>query len=201
MQKVSALFFFLLLFSLQACKQSPTVQTMSYEDAIKKCEPVREEHIIKFDGNCVNGAQLPDFTATDMKGQTITNKSFRGKLRLLNFWFIECRPCIEELPDLIELNQRWDSGQFEIVSICLNKREEVSVFLEKNPIPYTILPDSEALADEVFKNPFGYPANFLIDENGIIVDVFDALETGNKDYQSLVRIVENRVRSKETSIQ
>ncbi len=194
MKITRSLAFSLFLLSFTACREAPTIQAISYSDALKKCEPVREEHVIKFDGNCVNGAFLPEFSTTDMTGKTVTNQDFKGKMRLLNFWFIECRPCIEELPDLIELSQKWDSGDFEIVSICLNKREDVAKFLLKNPIPYTILPDSEQLADEVFQNPFGYPANFLIDKNGVIVDVFDALKAGNQDYATLVKLVENQQR-------
>jgi peroxiredoxin len=194
MKIIRSLVFSFFILSFTACQEAPTIQAISYSEALKKCEPVREEHVIKFDGNCVNGAFLPEFSSTDMAGKTVTNQDFKGKMRLLNFWFIECRPCIEEMPDLIALSQKWDPGDFEIVSICLNKREDVEKFLLKNPIPYAILPDSEQLADEVFQNPFGYPANFLIDENGVIVDVFDALKEGNQDYQSLVQLVERQHR-------
>ena len=180
---------FAILFS---CENAPTKQPgIPYSEALKRCEPVKKADIITFDGDCVNGAALPVFSATDMHGKAWTQDSFKGKFWLLNFWFVECKPCLDEMPDLIGLSEKWPNGSFEIVGICRNDRARVEQFLTKTPLPYPILPDCEQIADDVFQNPFGYPASYLIDENGVIVDVFDALKAGNADYQKLVRTIEN----------
>jgi peroxiredoxin len=184
---------FLLAFPLlvAACNQAPAPLGIPYTEALKKCEPVVTEGRTIFDAACLNGAALPAFSAADMAGKAYSDQDLKGKWYLLNFWFVECKPCIEELPDLVGLSQRWGSDRFEIIGICRNDREKVAEFLQKTPLPYTIFPDSESLADEVFQNPFGYPASFLVDENGIIVDTYDALKEGNADYQALVKAVES----------
>jgi peroxiredoxin len=182
---------FLLLCLLVAC-QPASPPPLAYEVALKRCEPVKEKDIVKFDGDCLNGAALPVFSAKDMQGNTVSNEDLRGKLRLLNFWFIECKPCIEELPDLVKLSQRWNKEDFEIIGICRNKASDIAAFLQTTPLPYTNLPDCDVLADEVFQNPFGYPASYLLDENGVILDVYDALKEGNADYQKLLAAVEKR---------
>lgn len=179
-----------------ACNQAPEIKGIPYPEALKKCEPVKQEGRITFDANCLLGAALPEFSTTDMDGKTYSNLNLKGKYYLLNFWFVECKPCIEELPDLVALSQRWNKDEFEIVGICRNGKNQVDEFLTKTSLPYTILPDSEVLADDVFQNPFGYPASYLVDENGIIVDTYDALMEGNADYQSLVSWVDRRLAEK-----
>lgn len=178
---------------LSACAQTPGQKGIPYREALKKCEPVQTEGRTLFDGDCLVGAALPEFSAAGMNGKTFTNHDFKGKWYLLNFWFIECKPCIEELPDLTTLSKKWSSEKFEIIGICRNRKQRVAEFLKKTPLPYTILPNSEQLADEVFQNPFGYPTSYLIDENGIIADTYDALKEGNADYQNLVNRVEGRL--------
>ncbi len=176
--------------ALFACNNAPVKQQgIPYSEAIKRCDPVKKADIITFDGECVNGAALPTFSASDMSGKAWTQDSFKGKMWLLNFWFVECKPCLDEMPDLVGLSEKWDKDRFEIVGICRNGRAKLEQFLAKRPLPYPNLHDCEKIADDVFQNPFGYPASYLVDENGVIVDVFDALKVGNADYQKLLSIL------------
>lgn len=64
-------------------------------------------------------AELP-FSGDE--GQPVTLKDFRGKLVLLNFWATWCIPCVEEMPDLQELHERYADKGLAIVSVSQDSR-------------------------------------------------------------------------------
>lgn len=46
---------------------------------------------------------IPDFTTTDLEGNTVTQDIFSGKdLTVVNIWGTYCGPCINEMPELGE---------------------------------------------------------------------------------------------------
>lgn len=47
-----------------------------------------------------------------------------GKLRLVNFWSTTCGPCLEEMPDLVEINRMYRHRAFEMVTVALNYPDE-----------------------------------------------------------------------------
>ncbi|AGA79245.1 TlpA family protein disulfide reductase [Echinicola vietnamensis] len=47
------------------------------------------------------------FKATDEKGHEITNEQLKGKVVLLDFWFIGCAPCWKKFPDLQQLHEQY----------------------------------------------------------------------------------------------
>lgn len=49
------------------------------------------------------GLAIPDFTTTDLDGNTVTQDIFAGKdLTVVNVWGTYCGPCINEMPELGE---------------------------------------------------------------------------------------------------
>src|SRR5215217_207039 len=43
---------------------------------------------------------LADFSFTDIKGNKLSKTDLKGKVVVFNFWFVECGPCIREMPEL-----------------------------------------------------------------------------------------------------
>lgn len=59
---------------------------------------------------------------SDAQGQKVTLQEFRGKLVLLNFWATWCIPCVEEMPDLQELHERYKDKGLAVVSVSQDSR-------------------------------------------------------------------------------
>ena len=56
----------------------------------------------------VVGEVMPDFCTYDLNGEEITNSIFAEKeLTVVNIWGTFCAPCIEEMPELEELNKKY----------------------------------------------------------------------------------------------
>jgi len=93
----------------------------SKEDAVKKyMEKVASEPV--------------SVTTIDEAGLAALAKNDSGKLRLVNFWSTTCVPCLEEMPDLVDINRMYRHRAFEMVTVAANypdEKEDVEKVLKK----------------------------------------------------------------------
>ena len=67
------------------------------------------------------GLDAPDFSAADMNGKTYSLSSLKGKIVVINFWFVECKPCLIEMPDLNEIVEKYKSEEVVFLAFALNE--------------------------------------------------------------------------------
>ena len=60
-------------------------------------------------------ANLPD-----TQGQTHALSEWRGKVLLVNFWATWCPPCVEEMPELVDLQNSSGIKNLQIVGVNVN---------------------------------------------------------------------------------
>jgi peroxiredoxin len=114
------------------------------------------------------GEAAPPFSLKDMKGNTVTLESFKGKVVFLDFWATWCGPCKEEFPELEALYQKYGKEGFEVVGISVDKSESnVAEFLKKRPVSFTILTNTKGDVAETYGLP-GMPTGFIIGKDGVI---------------------------------
>jgi hypothetical protein len=112
------------------------------------------------------GLRFPSFIVKDIQGKIITEKSFSGKYKIMNMWFVGCRACILEIPSLEYLKIKYPN--LEILSFCRDGQESLNTYLHSNPINFVHIPDSRILIESKFPLLGGYPCNVLVDAKGII---------------------------------
>lgn len=128
------------------------------------------------------GKQAPDFKITDINGNEISTKDAKGKVIVLNFWFIACKPCVAEIPDLNKVYEKYKTDPNVVfASITFDNLDQVKSFLQQNPIAYPIVADGKEMAN-LFKIS-GYPTNIVIDKNG---NYFDYLMGGHPQIGSQI---------------
>src|SRR5262249_26974000 len=67
--------------------------------------------------------QLVNFALYDLKGQAWEyRKQRRGKLMLIDFWNTSCLPCLQTLPYLRQLQDRYGSLGLEVVGVAYEDR-------------------------------------------------------------------------------
>ncbi len=113
------------------------------------------------------GELAKDFIATDLKGNNIKLSELRGKVVVLNFWFIKCKPCITEMPHLNELKAFYNNDDVEFLAITFDKKDLVEQFLDDHPFNYTITPNASDAVNIYGVNSF--PTNMVINQKGEIV--------------------------------
>lgn len=119
----------------------------------------------------MEGTEFPEFSFTDLNGNTYTNENTKGKIIILKCWFISCKPCIAEFPKLNRLVKRFqNSKDILFISLAFDSKEKLETFLEQNPFEYAVIPDQKDFMETGLKINT-YPTHFIIDENGVIQKV------------------------------
>ncbi len=73
----------------------------------KKIDPSKFDIVYKQDTLLLFlDRKLPDFKLKDLNGKTFTASQLIGKPTLIDFWAINCRGCIVEMPQLNKLKEK-----------------------------------------------------------------------------------------------
>jgi thiol-disulfide isomerase/thioredoxin len=96
-------------------------------------------------------------------------EDFKGKLVLLDFFYRSCYPCMQAIPALQSLHEKYkDQGLIVIgVNPYDTNDEAFSAFLKKRNVSYTVVFSDKELPKAYQVS--GYPTLYLIDKNGMIV--------------------------------
>lgn len=121
----------------------------------------------------LNGSTIDNLVLTDINNNTHTLESLKGKVIVLNFWFIQCKPCVAEFPDLNALKAEFKNKPVEFFAVTFNDKKALHTFFESHELDYHIIPNGRAVIDK-FKVPH-YPYNVIIDKNGKIEYINDVL--------------------------
>jgi len=109
----------------------------------------------------------PDFTLNSLENKPINLKDYKGQVVLLNFWFVGCKPCIMEMPELNEIVADYASRGITFLAIALDDPERINKFLETHDFDYTLLPNGRQVAMNYGVS--SYPTHLLLDRNGKVV--------------------------------
>ncbi len=65
----------------------------------------------------ISAAEAPDFTDTDINGQSFTLSSLKGKVVIIDFWASWCVPCRKSNPHMLEVYQKYHDQGLEMVYV------------------------------------------------------------------------------------
>ncbi len=107
----------------------------------------------------------PDFTVSD--GTTSVHLAgYRGKVVLLNFWWSQCAPCIEELPSLLQLHH--DDPNLVVLAISIDEDpDSYFSFIRRRHVDLITVRDPDQSAAKLFHTDM-WPETYVIDRNGFI---------------------------------
>ncbi|PLX84080.1 MAG: thioredoxin [Desulfuromonas sp.] len=114
--------------------------------------------------------KAPNFTLEDVQGNKVSLADYKGKVVILNFWATWCPPCIEEMPSMEKLHQRYKGDDFVLLAVNVeeNSRKIVQKFLKKNPYTFPVLLDLDARVQQMY-GAYRFPETVIINRNGDIV--------------------------------
>src|SRR3990167_5783535 len=113
-----------------------------------------------------------DFTLMTMDNTKVSLKDFKGKYIFLNFWATWCGPCIDEMPSMERLYQKFKTRKnFEMLAVSIDKGgvELVKRFVKENKLTFTVLLDRDSEVAAAY-GVMGIPATYLIDPNGDVIN-------------------------------
>jgi len=113
------------------------------------------------------GSNAPDFTVQD-SDRKITLSELRGKVVVLNFWATWCAPCVEELPSLVNLQQRMRNKGITVLAVSVDQDESLyRRFVQDHNVNLLTVRDANQKSNNLY-GTFKFPETYIIDRNGVM---------------------------------
>lgn len=147
------------------------------------------------DTNADTSPPAPDFQLQDLSGNVVSLSEYRGNPVLLDFWATWCPPCRSSIPELVDLQTKFRDEGLVILGISMDDPQKVNnqylkAFKEYFKINYTLLRASQKVMEDYFENRnISIPTLFIIDQEGLIVDVLVGFRPGAVE-ESLKKIIQ-----------
>lgn len=74
----------------------------------------------------------------DAKGVQQALAQWKGKALIVNFWAPWCGPCVQEMPELSELQQEIQGRNIQVIGIGIDSPTNIAEFAERNKIAYPV---------------------------------------------------------------
>lgn len=124
-------------------------------------------------GTDLEGTTALPFSVTDLKGNSYTLEDLKGKIVVINFWFIECKPCIMEMPDLNELVEKYQRDDIVFLAFAPNDKTKLEAFLKQKEFKYQIIPESIETINSY--KIMAFPTHLVVDKDGMITHAVTGL--------------------------
>ncbi|MDH7462846.1 TlpA disulfide reductase family protein [Chitinophagaceae bacterium 26-R-25] len=130
----------------------------------KTPESIEREKIIASQMN----KPAPLFSVADVDGVKYDLSELKGKVVVLNFWFIGCAPCKKEMPELNKLVEKYKSKNVVFLAFEVNDNTPGKIkAVTSGNFNYTQIP-AKRNGISVQYNIKTYPTSYVIDQSGII---------------------------------
>jgi len=117
------------------------------------------------------GQEAPDFSLEPAGGgDSVRLSQFEGKPVLVVFWATWCPPCLQEMPILKKLHEKYGPEGLEILAVTFpyrQTRDGVVKFQKKHGLPFSVLWDEESLSARDY-GVNHVPTNVFVDPGGTI---------------------------------
>ncbi|MEE3241680.1 MAG: TlpA disulfide reductase family protein [Candidatus Neomarinimicrobiota bacterium] len=129
---------------------------------------------------------LPDKKFSLMSGEEKSFSDYLGSTLVVNFWYMNCGPCLIEMPALNQLVEDYKESDINFLSFTFDKKEDLEIFFKNTEFNYIHAP-----VDLNFMYGFDinvYPTHWIVDETGVIRDLI--VGTSLNIYDQLSSLIE-----------
>lgn len=140
------------------------------------------------------GSEAPDWTLTTPDGKTVTLRSLRGKVVMLDFWATWCGPCKMAMPHLQKLHERFKDKPVAIFGVnCRERRPNANPigYIKSKGYTYPQLINGNQAADAYRVR--GIPCFYIIGPDGKILDARSGFHPQMD--QAIIRIIEQALKN------
>lgn len=143
------------------------------------------------------GDKAPDFTSTDENGNTVKLSDFKGKKVVLYFYPRDMTPgCTAEACSLRDNYKVLQKQGYEILGVSTDTEKSHQKFIAQEKLPFHLLADPDRKLHDAYgtwveKSMYGRKfmgtarVTFVINENGVLDEVIEKVDTHNHADQIL----------------
>lgn len=135
------------------------------------------------------GGPAPDFSSKDQNGNPVKLSGFRGKKVVLYFYpKDDTSGCTAQACDLNDNLPALQAAGYQVIGVSTDDEKSHQKFINKYGLNFTLLADTDKQVVELYdvwkeKSMYGKKymgtvrTTFLVDENGIIADIIEKVDT------------------------
>jgi peroxiredoxin len=119
----------------------------------------------------IPGQRPPEFVMKDLEGRPRAPEQYRGKVLLIDFWATWCAPCVEEMPNLKALYEKYQGRGFAVLGVSLDTDlDTLRDYLKEEEIAWPQICDRRGPKGELARRMgvLSIPTTVLLDRDGII---------------------------------
>lgn len=123
------------------------------------------------------GKKAPDLSMKDTQGKTFRISDYKGKVLVLDFWYVWCKPCIAKFPAIKKMIDGYSDKPLATVGVNIDKPERVEQAMKviaDNGLTWRQVVEGKAEFLPVYQvygrlpeHPMSFPIYVAIDEEGI----------------------------------
>ena len=143
------------------------------------------------------GDKMPTFSVADQNGNVVTDQQLLGKKTIIYFYPKDSTPgCTAEACNLRDNYERMLAQGYQVLGVSKDNQKSHQNFITKYELPFTLLSDPSTEMLQAFgawgekkmcgKTSIGtLRKTFVFDENGILTQVIEKVDTKNHAEQIL----------------
>ena len=113
------------------------------------------------------GAAAKDFSVQDSDHQISLNQ-FRGQVVVVNFWATWCPPCNQELPSIMDMQNRMRSHGVVVLGVSIDvDGDAYHRFLKERSVNFVTVRDPEQKVANMYGTSM-WPESYIIDRQGVL---------------------------------
>ena len=114
----------------------------------------------------------PNFLITDMSGHEHQLSQYRGKWVLVNYWATWCPPCLEEVPDLVNLYDQRKQKDLMVLGVVFDYKDinDVKAYVDDMLMSYPVVLGDDGVAEQIGKMDV-LPTTFIYNPEGKLVKI------------------------------
>ena len=134
------------------------------------------------------GSAAPKFSVVNVtNGKTVSHETLRGKVVLLDFWYLSCMPCRILIPKIQRLHEKFKNEDVAIVGVNVRDTSvnEIRKFMKERNIRYTQYYMGKSMMTDY--KLFAFPTTMIIGRNGQVklVEIGEGEDTEQKLAQAI----------------
>lgn len=113
-----------------------------------------------------------NFLLKDMTGVQHQLSSYKGKWVLVNYWATWCPPCLEEVPDLVNLYDQHHQKDLMVLGVVFDYKDvkEVSAYVDDMLMSYPIVLGDDSVVEQIGAADV-MPTTFIYNPRGKLVKI------------------------------
>jgi thiol-disulfide isomerase/thioredoxin len=93
------------------------------------------------------GGATPPLVLKDLEGREVRLDAYRGRTVIVNFWATWCAPCVEEMPSLGRLRERFAAQGLEVIGVNFQENaQRIRPFLARYGLDFPVVRDHDGSA-------------------------------------------------------